>query len=148
MEDDNWAWRRDYNGVRPNSAIGNKSLIARMNGSPPSPPGVSFNPGFFQPGLTQIREIPQQPRSGWVGCPHGQHFIAVLRVTNSAATLIHGAIRDTVATGAFVRLAPLLEWNTARIEIVWHMRNESDTGLCELLDELRRTRAVAPEGAG
>jgi len=28
------AWRRDYNEVRPHSAIGNKPRIALMNGSP------------------------------------------------------------------------------------------------------------------
>ncbi|WP_394095313.1 integrase core domain-containing protein [Xanthobacter versatilis] len=32
------AWRRDYNEVRPHSAIGNKPPIALMNGSPASPP--------------------------------------------------------------------------------------------------------------
>ncbi|WP_108179397.1 IS3 family transposase [Phreatobacter oligotrophus] len=32
------AWRRDYNEVRPHSAIGNKPPIALMNGSPALPP--------------------------------------------------------------------------------------------------------------
>jgi putative transposase len=33
------AWRRDYNEVRPHSAIGNKPPMMLMNGSPaPSPP--------------------------------------------------------------------------------------------------------------
>ncbi len=32
------AWRRDYNEVRPHSAIGNKPPIALMNGSPAPPP--------------------------------------------------------------------------------------------------------------
>ena len=32
------AWRRDYNEVRPHSAISNKPPIALMNGSPASPP--------------------------------------------------------------------------------------------------------------
>lgn len=31
-------WRRDYNEVRPHSAIGNKPPISLMNGSPASPP--------------------------------------------------------------------------------------------------------------
>ena len=35
MED----WRRDYNEVRPHSAIGNKSPIVFMNGLPAAPPG-------------------------------------------------------------------------------------------------------------
>ena len=35
MED----WRKDYNEVRPHSAIGNRSPISLMNGSPASPPG-------------------------------------------------------------------------------------------------------------
>ena len=33
------AWRRDYNEVRPHSAIGNKPPISLMNGSPAPPPG-------------------------------------------------------------------------------------------------------------
>lgn len=32
------AWRRDYNEVRPHSAIGNKPPISLMNGSPAPPP--------------------------------------------------------------------------------------------------------------
>jgi putative transposase len=32
-------WRRDYNEVRPHSAIGNKPPISLMNGSPAPPPG-------------------------------------------------------------------------------------------------------------
>ncbi|RTL87328.1 IS3 family transposase [Ancylobacter aquaticus] len=32
------AWRRDYNEIRPHSAIGNKPPIALMNGSPAPPP--------------------------------------------------------------------------------------------------------------
>ena len=35
MED----WRRDYNEVRPHSAIGNKPPIVFMNGLPAAPPG-------------------------------------------------------------------------------------------------------------
>jgi len=35
MED----WRRDYNEVRPHSAIGNKPPISLQNGSPAAPPG-------------------------------------------------------------------------------------------------------------
>ncbi len=31
-------WRRDYNEVRPHSAIGNKPPISLMNGSPAPPP--------------------------------------------------------------------------------------------------------------
>ncbi|MGM4932776.1 integrase core domain-containing protein [Tardiphaga sp. 619_E2_N8_5] len=34
MED----WRRDYNEVRPHSAIGNKAPISLLNGSSASPP--------------------------------------------------------------------------------------------------------------
>jgi transposase InsO family protein len=32
-------WRRDYNEVRPHSAIGNKVPISLQNGSPAPPPG-------------------------------------------------------------------------------------------------------------
>lgn len=32
------AWRRDYNEVRPHSAIGNKPPISLLNGSPAPPP--------------------------------------------------------------------------------------------------------------
>ena len=32
------AWRRDYNEVRPHSAIGNEPPITLMNGSPALPP--------------------------------------------------------------------------------------------------------------
>ncbi len=35
MED----WRKDYNGVRPHSAIGNKPPIVFMNALPATPPG-------------------------------------------------------------------------------------------------------------
>jgi len=38
------AWRRDYNEVRPHSAIGNKPPIALMNGSPAPPPARALTP--------------------------------------------------------------------------------------------------------
>nr|QIO98813.1 transposase [Bradyrhizobium symbiodeficiens] len=40
MED----WRRDYNEVRPHSAIGNKAPISLLNGSSAPLPGMSLTP--------------------------------------------------------------------------------------------------------
>jgi putative transposase len=40
MED----WRRDYNEVRPHSAIGNKAPISLLNGSIGAPAGMSLTP--------------------------------------------------------------------------------------------------------
>ena len=42
------AWRRDYNEVRPHSAIGNKAADRAHEWLSGIPAGMSSNPGIFQ----------------------------------------------------------------------------------------------------
>jgi putative transposase len=52
MED----WRRDYNEIRPHSAIGNKPPISLLNAPPASPPAQGLTPENSSPGWPKIGE--------------------------------------------------------------------------------------------
>ena len=56
MED----WRRDYNEIRPHSAIGNKPPISLQKLLPGVPTGMSLNHGKFQLRLAQNRRALQK----------------------------------------------------------------------------------------
>lgn len=80
--------------------------------------------------------------------PYFMAVAPVLRVTNYVASLPRRFARKAVAEGGLVMLDAALERGAANIEIIWHMRDESDAGLRWFVDELRRAAAAATEAVG
>jgi hypothetical protein len=74
-------WRRDYNEVRPHSAIGNKPPISLMNGCPSA---VSFSPENPPAGRSKIgahlrnqRQCLSRPAAAW-HLPAGQFSLRLV----------------------------------------------------------------------
>lgn len=96
----------------------------------------------MEQGLMDLRRGREAAARVAVTVPYFTAVPPVLRVSDYVASLPRRFAREAIAEGGLVMLDPALEPSMAQIEIVWHVRDDSDAGLRWLVEELREVGAA------